>query len=44
MDRHLAKKSRMSKSKHHLKGPKKRTKDDDIRFEKAFRELIEKVI
>ncbi len=40
MDRHLAKKARMSKSKHHIKGPKKRTKDDDLRFEKAFEDLI----
>ena len=44
MDRHLAKKSRMSKSKHHLKGPKKRTKDDDVRFEIAFRKLISEVL
>jgi hypothetical protein len=41
MDRHFAKKSRMSKSKHNLKGPKKRTKEDDIRFENSFRKLIE---
>lgn len=40
MDRHLAKKARMSKSKHHLKGPKKRTKEDDVRFETAFENLI----
>ena len=40
MDRHLTKKARMSKSKHHLKGPKKRTKEDDVRFEKAFENLI----
>lgn len=40
MDRHLAKKARMSKSKHHLKGPKKRTKEDDLKFEKAFENLI----
>lgn len=44
MDRHFAKKSRLSASKSHLKGPKKRTKDDDIRFEKAFKELILSVI
>ena len=44
MDRHLAKKLRMSKSKHHLKGPKKRTKDDDVRFEIAFRKLISEVL
>ena len=44
MDRHLAKKSRMSSSKHHLKGPKKRTKADDINFENSFRKLIDTVI
>lgn len=43
MDRHLAKKARMSKSKHHIKGPKKRTKEDDSRFEKAFEDLILKI-
>lgn len=44
MDRHLAKKSRMSSSKNHLKGPKKRTKADDNNFEKSLRKLINKVI
>ena len=44
MDRHLAKKSRMSSSKNHLKGPKKRTKADDIKFEKSLRKLIDSVI
>ena len=40
MDRHLAKKARMGKGKHHLKGPKKRTEEDDFRFESAFRNLL----
>lgn len=40
MERHLAKKARMSKGKHHLKGPKKRTKEDDDRFREAFERLI----
>lgn len=40
MDRHLARKARMSNSKHHIKGPKKRTNDDDKRFEEAFEKLI----
>lgn len=44
MDRHLAKKARMSKTKNHLKGPKKRTKEDDLRFEKAFEDLILKLL
>lgn len=40
MQRHLSKKERMSKSKNHLKGPKKRTKQDDINFETSFRKLL----
>ncbi|MCH5297041.1 MAG: YaiI/YqxD family protein [Ruminococcus sp.] len=40
MDRHISKKARMSKSKHHIKGPKKRTSDDDKRFEESFEKLI----
>lgn len=44
MDRHLAKKQRMSSSKNHIKGPKKRTKKDDDNFEKSFRNLVLKVL
>ena len=44
MDRHLAKKARMSKSKNHLKGPKKRTLADDERFEVSFEGLIKKIL
>lgn len=44
MDRHLAKKARMSHSKNHIKGPKKRTKQDDEIFEKSFEQLIQNVI
>ena len=40
MERHLAKVARR-KSKNHLKGPPKRTKEDDRRFEEGFRRLIE---
>lgn len=41
MERHMAKKARMSsKGKHHLKGPKKRTKEDDEHFERSFEALI----
>ncbi|PJI09230.1 MULTISPECIES: YaiI/YqxD family protein [Clostridium] len=42
MERHLAKKARRSASKNHLKGPKKRTLEDDERFEGSFRKLIKK--
>lgn len=40
MQRHICKKQRMSNSKHHLKGPKKRTKEDDLNFEISFEKLI----
>lgn len=40
MKRHLSKKERMSKSKNHFKGPKKRTKQDDINFETSLRKLL----
>lgn len=44
MDRHLAKKSRMAHSKSHLKGPKKRTLQDDKNFNDAFDELISSLL
>ncbi len=40
MERHISKKVRRSKSKHHLKGPAKRTAEDDIRFEESLERLI----
>ena len=40
MERHMAKVARRS-AKHHLKGPAKRTDEDDRRFEESFRRLIE---
>ena len=40
MERHMAKVARRS-AKHHLKGPAKRTDEDDQRFEESFRRLIE---
>lgn len=44
MERHLAKKARMSKGKKHLKGPAKRTEEDDKKFEESFRRLLGKVM
>ncbi len=41
MDRHLAKKARMGRGKHHLKGPKKRTREEDEAFEYAFAAMLE---
>lgn len=43
MERHMAKEARRASSKHHLKGPRKRTQEDDNRFEESFIKLIEKV-
>lgn len=43
MERHLAKKARMGKGKHHLKGPAKRTEDDE-RFQESLCKLIEFVL
>ncbi|MDD3222861.1 MAG: YaiI/YqxD family protein [Clostridia bacterium] len=44
MERHMAQKARRTSRKNHLKGPKKRTPEDDLRFEGAFDELIRKVL
>ena len=44
MERHLAKKARRSTKKHHMKGPSKRTPEDDKRFEDSFERLIQKAI
>lgn len=44
MERHLAKKARMGKGKHHLKGPRKRTEEDDQRFAESLEKLIEKQV
>jgi len=41
MERHIAKKARMSNGKHHMKGPKKRTAEDDERFSSAFDSLLQ---
>ena len=39
-ERHLAKKARMGKGKHHLKGLRKRTAQDDERFATAFEWMV----
>ena len=44
MERHMAKKARMGKGKKHLKGPSKRTDEDDKRFEDSFVRLIYKAM
>ena len=43
MERHLNKKARRSSRKNHIKGPKKRTKEDDERFAQSFEKMIRMV-
>lgn len=43
MERHMAKKARNAKKKHHLKGPAKRTVEDDKHFEDSLRRLIDSI-
>lgn len=40
MERHLNRKARRSSHKNHIKGPKKRTEEDDERFAQSFEKLI----
>ena len=40
MERHLNKKARRSSHKNHVKGPKKRTEEDDERFAQSFEKMI----
>lgn len=40
LERHLDKKARRSSHKNHIKGPKKRTQEDDERFAQSFEKLI----
>lgn len=40
MERHLNKKARRSSHKNHIKGPKKRTEEDDERFAQSFERMV----
>lgn len=40
MERHLNKKARKKSHKNHLKGPRKRTEEDDVRFAQSFEKMI----
>lgn len=44
MQRHLTKKARMASHKSHLKGPAKRTAQDDLAFEESFTQLLRSLI
>lgn len=41
MERHLSKKARRTKSKHHMKGPAKRTEEEDRRFADSLERLVQ---
>ena len=40
MERHLNKKARRSSHKNHIKGPKRRTEEDDERFAQSFEKML----
>ena len=40
MERHLNKKVRRSSHKNHMKGPRRRTEEDDVRFAQSFEKLV----
>lgn len=42
MERHIHKRERRANGKAHLKGPSKRTTEDDVRFEESFVKLVKK--
>lgn len=44
MERHLNKKARRASGKNHIKGPKKRTPEDDEHFSESFEKMIRMVI
>ena len=43
MERHIKKEARRASGKHHMKGPSKRRKEDDARFEEALVRLLEQI-
>lgn len=44
MERHISKNVRRSSGKNHLKGQRKRTEEDNLRFEESFEKLIKKYL
>ena len=44
MERHLNKKARRSSHKNYIKGPKKRTEEDDERFTQSFEKMIKMAV
>lgn len=44
MERHLNKKARRGSHKNHIKGPRKRIEEDDVRFAQSFEKMIQTII
>ena len=44
MERHLAKKARGASGKHHLKGPRKRSEEDNLQFKEKLERLLTKLL
>ena len=44
MERHMAKEARRKSAKNHMKGPKKRTEEDDMRFAESFEKMVKNCI
>ncbi len=44
LERHIGKSARRASGKNHLKGPRKRTTEDDERFRASFEQLIRKIL
>lgn len=42
MERHMAKKARKASGKHHIKGPRKRAEDDDLKFKSVLEKLFDR--
>ena len=44
MERHLAKKVKRASGKHHLKGPRKRSEDDDLQYREKLEQLLVRLL
>lgn len=44
MERHLNKKARRGSHKNHIKGTRKRTEEDDVRFAQSLKKVIQTII
>ena len=44
MERHLNKKARRGSHKNHIKGTRKRTEEDDVRFAQSLKKMIQTII